>query len=128
MLKALAPSPMSMANFEYNNESESLLLFSIQLITGLIIFPAQEQQMFRGDRGEVAPGDVSSCEEVVVTALGLWFGPRERQPGSRVGRSPMMAKRLIRSNQLGPVQGFRVKQKGFISDGGEGRKERGGKK
>ena len=60
-----------MGNFEYSNESESLLLFDIQLIAGLIIFPAQEQQMLRGDREEVASGDVSSCGEVVVTALGL---------------------------------------------------------
>ena len=63
--------------------------------------------MLRAEREEVAPGDVSSSGEVVVTVLGLWFGTQERQPGSEVGRSPMMVKRLIRNSQLGPAQGFR---------------------
>lgn len=79
--------------------------------------------MLRRDKGEVASGYVSSCEEVVVTALGLWSRPWERQPGSGVGRSPVRAKRLIRTNQLCKDTG--VKQKGFISGEGKRRKERG---
>lgn len=35
-------------NFEYSDESESLLLFDIQLIMGLIIFPARNSK----SRGE----------------------------------------------------------------------------
>ena len=83
--------------------------------------------MLSRNREEVAPGDVSSHGEVVVSPLCLCFRPQERQPGSGVERSPMMARGLIRSNQLGPVQGSGIRQKGFISDGGEGRKERGEK-
>jgi len=100
-----------MGNFEYSSESESLLLFDIQLIAGLIIFPAQEQQMFRADREEVVPGGISSCGEVVVTALSLWFGLWERQPGSGVARSPIMAKSPIRSNLC---KDSGVRQKAFI--------------
>lgn len=89
----------------------------------LIIFPVQKRKMFRGAREEVVPGDVSSFDRWCSLLLVCGLDPMRGSRGARWGWAPRCTRGSSEVTSCDLLENSGVRQKGFISGGGVGRKE-----